>query len=386
MRSTVACANFVSLLVLGVLILALGWGAAFTERPLASLPFALHVSLGVVAGALLLAQLVLRLVVPPPALPARWSKARRAAAGFFEFATYLALALLVATGALWGYFGGAPLAVFGFPLPASAISDPRLAEILGPAGAQALGLAGASASEALLAAHRLLAILFAVSIALHLALGSFARFRPQAPPPEAPKFAPALIEPSPTAELASRLRLFGWLQFWPQLAIALASGVLLQFSTSGRAFSPSETGYGDAIYWSLYAFLLLCAATALAFFYTRAARFVARPDYLGVHKITAFWFLSLGLLIGLVGVILSFVGLSLSVSLLVAKTVSQPPGIAITDPNKIIRALDVFILLVNFALLLAHFIGVGIASWLTSEATRTRFRFAVATAPQQSRA
>ncbi|WP_166142794.1 DUF3611 family protein [Methylosinus sp. RM1] len=386
MRSIIARINFVSVILLGALALALGWLAAHSERPLTSPPFALHVALGVLAGALLLAQIVLRLVVPPPALPARWSKGRRCAAASCEFLIYLSLALLVATGALWGYFGGAPLEVFGRPLPVSPDADPRLVDLLGPAWTRALGLAGATASDALLAAHRLLGYVLAASIALTLALGSFSRFRPETPPAESAQIAPALVEPSPTQGLASRLRLFGWLQFWPQLAIALASAVLLQFSTSGRAFSPSQTGYGDSIYWSLFAFLLLCAATALAFFYTRAARSVARADYLGVHRLTAFWFLSLGLLIGLAGVIISFVGLSLSVSLLVAKTVSQPPGIAITDPNKIIRALDVFVLLVNFALLLAHFIGVAIAAFLTSEATHARFRFAVATVPQEGRA
>lgn len=387
MRSIVARANFLSIIVLGALVLALGWLAASSERPLSSPAFALHVSLGAIAGALLLAQVVLRLTVPPPALPARWSKERRLAAALFELLIYLSLLLLVGTGGLWAYFGGAPLFLFGHPLPASPANDPRLAEILGPGGANALGLGGATASEALLAAHRLLGFVFAASVALCLTLGGYSRFRRDAPPPPEPaKLTPALIEPSPTQGISSRLRLFGWLQFWPQLAIALASGVLLQFSTSGRAFSPGQSGYGDAIYWSLFAFLLLCAATALAFFYTRAARSVARPDYLGAHKMTAFWFLSLGLLIGVVGIIISFVGLSLSVSLLVAKTVSQPPGIAITDPNKIIRALDVFVLLVNFALLLAHFIGAGVAAWLTSEATRTRYRFTITAAPQESRA
>ena len=48
---------------------------------------------------------------------------------------------------------------------------------------------------------------------------------------------------------------------------------------------------------------------------------------------------------------------------LIAKTVSQPPGIAITDPTKIIRALDVFVLLMSFLLLMAHFIGGGIERW-----------------------
>jgi hypothetical protein len=183
------------------------------------------------------------------------------------------------------------------------------------------------------------------------------------------------------------MRLLGWAQFWIQLAIALASAVLLQFSTSGRAFSPSVSGFGDAIYWSFYAFLLLCVATALAYFYTRAARRVAaRADYFDEGRGHASWLLTAGLAIGLAGTAISFIGLSLSISLLIAKTVSQPPGIAITDPSKIIRALDVFILLVNFALLLAHFVGTGVAAWLAAGASRARFRSIAARLPLEKRA
>ena len=83
-----------------------------------------------------------------------------------------------------------------------------------------------------------------------------------------------------------------------------------------------------------------------------------------------------GLLLSLLGVVIAFVGVALSISLLVAKTVSQPPGIAITDPNKIIRALDVFVLLVNYSLLVAHFIGLGASFWLRFQAERARRDFA----------
>jgi len=66
------------------------------------------------------------------------------------------------------------------------------------------------------------------------------------------------------------------------------------------------------------------------------------------------------------------VGVALSVALLIGKTVSQPPGIAITDPNKIIRALDVFVLMANFNLLFAHFIGFAITAWLSVSALKAR--------------
>ena len=50
--------------------------------------------------------------------------------------------------------------------------------------------------------------------------------------------------------------------------------------------------------------------------------------------------------------------------MLIAKTVSQPPGMAITNPNRIVRALDVFVVLANINLITAHFVGAAISMWL----------------------
>jgi hypothetical protein len=89
-----------------------------------------------------------------------------------------------------------------------------------------------------------------------------------------------------------------------------------------------------------------------------AARIKSDPArYLYRERHMAFWFVGLGGFLSVLGLLDSFVGLGLSVALLIRMTVSQPPGIAITDPTKIIRALDIFVLLVNFNLLFAHFIG-----------------------------
>ncbi|ATQ70484.1 MULTISPECIES: DUF3611 family protein [Methylosinus] len=383
MRPNIARAVFVLLLLTSILLLALGWLAAGSSPPMRATLYGLHVSLGVLASAALLAAIVLRIVAPPPPYPAHWPRWRRAIGGLSELLIYLALIGLVATGALWAAYSGAALHVFGAPLPVSDLADPPLAQALGPLGdiARAFDVGATPTSDALLAGHRWLSFLLAAAIIAHLAAGAPSRFRAQRAALSAALVVTDAPAPGATG-LASHMRLLGWAQFWIQIAIALASGVLLQFSTSGRAFSPSVSGFGDAIYWSFYAFLLLCVATALAYCYTRAARRVAaRADYFDEGRGHASWLLTAGLAIGLAGTLISFIGLSLSISLLIAKTVSQPPGIAITDPSKIIRALDVFILLVNFALLLAHFVGTGVAAWLAAGASRARFRSIAARLP-----
>jgi cytochrome b561 len=387
MRLNIARAAYVILLVASVLLLALGWLAAYASPPLQATLFGLHISLGVIASAAILAGIVLRIVVPPPPYPPHWTRWRRGLAGVSELLLYLSFLAAAVSGASWAAFSGAPLHFFGAPLPVGDLGDPPLAHWLGVSLGS--GVAEIKASEAFLAIHRISAGLLAVSIVLNAAVGGPARLETR--PPALPVTTPALDVPvsaaQPAAGLAGQMRLLGWTQFWIQLAIALASGVLLQFATAGRAFSPSVSGFGDAIYWSFYGFLLLCAATALAFYYTRAARTVAASaDYLDAERMTAFWFISAGVLVGLAGTIISFVGVSLSISLLIAKTVSQPPGIAITDPNRIIRALDVFVLLVNFVLLLAHFIGTGVAAWLAARASQARYRHVTARLPAVPRA
>jgi hypothetical protein len=51
----------------------------------------------------------------------------------------------------------------------------------------------------------------------------------------------------------------------------------------------------------------------------------------------------------------------------VAKSISQPPGVAITDPERIIRALDVFVAVANINGIAGNFVGVvtslGLFDW-----------------------
>ena len=178
--------------------------------------------------------------------------------------------------------------------------------------------------------------------------------------------------------LSQDFRFFGAAVFWIQLFLGVISGLLLAFGYVGHTVSPGGSRF-DAINWGSVALGLLVFSGLFTHAYMRAAPRLKRDHsrYLGDGRRGAFWFLTLGGIVSGLGALISFVGVGLSVALLIGKTVSQPPGIAITDPSKIIRALDVFVLLVNFCLLFAHFIGFGAAAWLSITALKARHQYVI---------
>lgn len=184
-------------------------------------------------------------------------------------------------------------------------------------------------------------------------------------------------------KLIKNLRVFGLIAFWIQLGLAIISALLLLFATSGQTVSPNMARFSSGTLWGSLDFALLCLTIILFFFYPRSARKIAlKPErYINMKKEPTPWSLRLSLKISLVGIIAGFAGLGVSIALLIAKTVSQPPGIAITDPSKIVRALDVFIVLINFNLLVAHFIGGAISTWIIILASRAHRALLASPAP-----
>lgn len=78
--------------------------------------------------------------------------------------------------------------------------------------------------------------------------------------------------------------------------------------------------------------------------------------------------LRLGIITGLIGMLLTILGMGATVGVLLAKSIAQPQGVAIYDPNRIIRSLDVFVAGANTTAITAHFIGtiasLGVFNWL----------------------
>ncbi|MDJ0702368.1 MAG: DUF3611 family protein [Leptolyngbyaceae cyanobacterium MO_188.B28] len=173
--------------------------------------------------------------------------------------------------------------------------------------------------------------------------------------------------PSPAIQkIANAFRLWGWVGFWAQLSLAFTSGMVLLFAVSGRSFTAdSEAGIGLGIFWGVAGILALGVGIVLAFRYTQIAKGLRDPAFhFHPKKSYAVQLLRIGVLTGLVGVLFTLLGAGATVSVLIAKTVSQPPGVAITDPTKIVRALDVFVMLANLNGITAHFVGIVTSLWL----------------------
>ncbi len=185
--------------------------------------------------------------------------------------------------------------------------------------------------------------------------------------------------------VATILRLVGWIGLWLQLGLGVAAGLTLVFAISGRSFSQAITpnptaeavnfsigttpGIGIGIFWAVCGILVLLVSVYLSFRETRFAKRLRNPDRnLHPKKAEVMQILRLGVIVGLVGMLLTILGGGATLGVLLAKSVAQPQGVAIYDPNRIIRALDIFVALANMNGIAAHFVGtvasLGLYDWL----------------------
>jgi cytochrome b561 len=344
-------------------LLGLGWRAQYLpmngdERALID---QLHISFGLTAAAVLVVLVALQIRShdrAPPKGSSHWSDA---AGAWLSIIAFLLLAVLIASGCLRLAYAGETLEFWGLPLPAFGEPNDHIVDLAAHV-------------------HNISAVALAVVLIAHGGVAVAKALRP-VPTAHVAGFPAALAADSYGDRIARdfsrKMTLFGWIGFWLQFIFAFLCALLLQIATAGRMLSAVNVSAGDALYWSGCALFLLLLTCGLSFYYTRQAHWVAADPhyYFGRVPGPTLWYFSAGIFLGVLGVLSSFGGVALSIVLLIAKTVSQPPGIAITDPSKIIRALDVFILLMSFLLLMAHFIGFGVSLWLRVSVAGARLRY-----------
>jgi len=374
-RSPVQPSNVVStllhwlLVLLALTLLGLGWWAHYWPDAVHSFPrvFWIHMSLGITTAMIALFTLFWRLVsVTPPgwaAVPSLLGRLRLVAAAVL----YLILVFQPVTGYFALLFDNKAVDFWTLSFPPPAYEDLDLSTMYGQW-------------------HQIWAIVLAVTVGLDLLLSLVAAIwgkhpapagiEPTLPQPEALQDASRLQEPwsGPTPEsrrMAGYLRLSGWIAFWGQLALGGVAVLLLMATASSAYYEANPVkvlGFGahwlEGGSWAYFAIVVLGLTIAGFFACTRIGkRFQRGLDPRG-------WQLRLkrtvsGIMFGSsLGVSMAIIGAAFSIALLVAKTVAQPPGIAITDPAKIVRAVDIFILLANFNIVVAHFIGILTCLWM----------------------
>jgi hypothetical protein len=188
--------------------------------------------------------------------------------------------------------------------------------------------------------------------------------------------------PSAVIRVAGAFRLTGWISFWVQLVLGVISGIVLLFAGSGlgaaTTVSPNgvatpvaspETGIG--LLFAVLGLLVLFGGAFWAFRYTRLARKLKTHNAeVRPRRVEVFQALRLGLVINLVGMLLTILGAQAIVGSLVGKSFAQGFAIFSGNPLKFITPLDIFLVQANTNTIMAHFIGVVATLWLIQSMNR----------------
>ncbi len=180
--------------------------------------------------------------------------------------------------------------------------------------------------------------------------------------------------PPALRRISGAFRLFGWISFWSQSVIAIVSTLILGFSSAIIGLqSPTpqaardNPGAGAGLVFAVLGLGGLYLGAYWAFRYTRLSRQLRAPEGRDRPKPgDVIKSLRVGLLVNLVGMLLTLLGGEALIGSLVAKALSQPQGNAafFESITQAIQPLDIWIVQANTNIALAHFIGICISLWL----------------------
>lgn len=191
--------------------------------------------------------------------------------------------------------------------------------------------------------------------------------------PEISSLPPAL------QRIALTLRTFGGISFWLQVILGTISGLILVFSTFSSSFNRqanagASQGTGFGIFFALCGLVALGIGAYFAFRYTRISKQLItgsaseRPS-----KAATLQTIRLGLIVNLVGMLLTIVGAQAIVGSILAKSLSQPQGalgLGTIDLNRFVQPLDLFVVQANTNTIAAHFVGIAASLWLFNRVNR----------------
>ncbi|MCY7274132.1 MAG: DUF3611 family protein, partial [Phormidesmis sp. CAN_BIN44] len=128
-------------------------------------------------------------------------------------------------------------------------------------------------------------------------------------------------------------------------------------------------GIGIGIFWAVCGILALLAGIYFAFRQTRLARRLRHADALKhPTKAEVMTVLRLGAIVGLVGMLLTILGGGATLGVLLTKSIAQPQGMAIYDPTRMIRSIDILVAMANMSGITANFVGtvasLSVFEWL----------------------
>lgn len=173
--------------------------------------------------------------------------------------------------------------------------------------------------------------------------------------------------PPAVRRISSSFRWMGWIGFWSQIVLAvIASGVLLLSSANVSGGSP---GTSSGLFFAGLGVVAAYIGAYWSFRYTRIGRrLTAKAGSKRPSPKDALQAIRIGLIISLVGMLLTLMGGMAVVGSLFAKAASQL-GKGPFNSN-FVTSLDIGIVQANYNTLLAHFIALAATLWLLRTVNR----------------
>ena len=170
--------------------------------------------------------------------------------------------------------------------------------------------------------------------------------------------------------IAKAFRLTGWIGFWVQLVLGVVSAViLLVFATFGQRSGnqSNNPGTGFGIFLAVCGLVTLGVSVYLSFRYTRLGNQLqsSNPNN-RPRKIETVQVVRLGVIVNLVGILLTLLGAQAIVGTFTARVISQPQlaFYAQQGNQSIISGLEMLVIQANTNTVTAHFAGLVSSLWL----------------------
>jgi hypothetical protein len=177
---------------------------------------------------------------------------------------------------------------------------------------------------------------------------------------------------------ALTLRTIGNISFWGQLVLGVISIVILVAASASSGFSrqanqaPNQ-GSGFGIFFAICGLVTLGVGAYFAFRYTQIAKQLLDDNASGrPSKADTLQTIRLGLIVNMVGMLLTILGAQATIGTTVLKSFAQGQGAFTTaiDPSQLVRSLDLLVVQSNTNTILAHFAGIAASLWLFNRVNR----------------
>jgi len=175
-------------------------------------------------------------------------------------------------------------------------------------------------------------------------------------------------------QIAGNFRIAGWTSFWLQLVLGVISIVVILlfiiFSRSPNTNS-GNPGTNFGVFLAICGIVSLGIGVYMAFRYVRIGRQLQSPNpSMRPRKAETIPILRMGLIVNLVGMLLTILGAWAIVGSLAARSISQVQTAIYADPSRLISSLDMLAVQANINTIAGHFAGIIVALWLIDRISR----------------